>query len=74
MARNGANEAAAAIVWQTGSMRGDLQLYVCSLHLNFTTRKLNLLEWYYIPVVNVDANGSPGYVTKGIACIERHNA
>ncbi len=74
MARNGENRAATAVVWQTGTMRGDFELYGCALHVGFMKQKLNSFEWPYISIVACDSNGSPRCVAEGIACVERNEA
>ena len=66
--------AATIVLWQTGTMRADFELYGCSLHLDFMKRKMNSYDWPYISVVAMDSNGSPRVVAEGIACTERNEA
>ena len=66
--------AATMVLWQTGTMRGDFELYGCALHLDFMKRQLNSYEWPYISIVAMDSNGSPRVVAEGIACTERNEA
>ena len=40
--------AATMVLWQTGTMRGDFELYGCALHLDFMKRQLNSYEWRHI--------------------------
>jgi len=74
MAQNGENGGATAVIWKTGTMRGDFELNGCALHLHFMKCKLNSFEWPYISIVAVDGNGSPRCVAEGLACVERHDA
>ncbi len=57
MAKNGENGAATAVVWQTGTMRGDFELFGCALHVDFMKRKFYSVEWLYISIIACDANG-----------------
>lgn len=66
--------AATMVLWQTGTMRGDFELYGCALHLDFMKRQLNSYEWPYISIVAMDSNGSPRVMAEGIACTERNEA
>ena len=72
--RDSMTGSATIVVWQTGTMRADFELYGCTLYLDFMKRKLNSYEWPYISIVAMDSNGSPRVVAEGIACTERHAA
>ena len=72
--RDNMSGAATMVLWQTGTMRGDFELYGCALHLDFMKRQLNSYEWPYISIVAMDSNGSPRVVAEGIACTERNEA
>ena len=74
MGRDSGTGAATIVLWQTGTMRADFELYGCALHLDFMKRKMNSYDWPYISVVAMDSNGSPRVVLEGIACTERHDA
>ena len=74
MDRDSGTGAATIVLWQTGTMRADFELYGCALHLDFMKRKMNSYDWPYISVVAMDSNGSPRVVLEGIACTERHDA
>ena len=62
------------VIWQTGTMWADFELYGAGLHLDFMKRKMNSYNWPYVSIVVMDANGSPRVATEGIACTERHEA
>ena len=74
IARDESTGAPTAIVWQTGTMRADFELYGCQLHLDFMMRKLNSYLWPHISIVVVDANGSPRCALEGLACTDRSEA
>ncbi len=60
------------MMWQTGTMRADFEIYGCALHVDFMKQKTNSSEWLYISIVALDGNGSPRCVAEGIACVERN--
>lgn len=70
IARDADTGSATAVIWQTGTMRADFELYGCALHIDFMKRKLNSYEWPYISLVVIDSNGSPLCAAEGIACVE----
>lgn len=74
IARDKKTGAATMVVWQTGTMRADFELYGCALHLDFMKRKMNSYDWPYISVVGPDSAMSPRVFVEGIACTERHAA
>ena len=60
--RDSKSGAATIVVWQTGTMRSDFELYGCTLYLDFMKRQMNSYEWPYISIVAMDSNGSPRVV------------
>lgn len=72
--RDNTTGAASIVLWQTGTMRADFELYGCALHVDFMKRRMNCYDWPYISLVVIDANGSPRVAAEGIACTERHDA
>ncbi len=74
IARDTDSGSATMLVWQTETMRADVELYGCAPHLDFMKRKLNSNLWPYISVVAIDANGCPCVVIEGIACMEQKHS
>ena len=72
--RDEATGAASIVVWQTGCMRADFELYGSAIHVDFMARKLNSYDWPYLSLAVIDANGSPRQFGEGIACTERVDA
>lgn len=66
--------AATALVWQTGAMRADFELYGCALFCDSMKRKMNAYNWPYISCVVIDGSGSPRCAIEGICCSERTEA
>jgi hypothetical protein len=72
--RDDATGAASIVVWQTGCMRADFELYGSAIHVDFMARKLNSYDWPYLSLAVIDANSSPRQFGEGIACTERIDA
>ena len=66
--------AATAVVWQTGVMRADFELYGSSLFVDMMKRIMNSYNWPYVSIVVIDANGQPRTAMEGITCTERQAA
>ena len=62
------------VIWQTGTMRADFEVYGAGLHFDFMKRKMSSYNWPYMSIAVMDANGSPRVAAEGIACTERHEA
>jgi hypothetical protein len=72
--RDDATGAASIVVWQTGCMRADFELYGSAIHVDFMAHKLNSYDWPYLSLAVIDANLSPRQFGEGIACTERIDA
>jgi hypothetical protein len=72
--RDQATGAASIVVWQTGCMRADFELFGSAIHVDFMARKLNSYDWPYLSLAVIHANGSPRQFGEGKACTERIDA